>query len=44
MTITAKLDGTQYKDVRIEADSDLPEGIAVEVRDWEGKTLCRKAG
>ena len=44
MTVTAKLDGTQYKDVRIEADGDLPEGIAVSVLDWEGRTLCRKAG
>ena len=44
MTVTAKLNGTQYKDVRIEADGDLPEGIAVSVLDWEGRTLCRKAG
>ena len=43
-TITTTLDGTRYRNVQIELDGDLPDGAAVSVLDWEGKTLCRKAG
>ena len=42
--ITAGLNGTQYENVRIETDGDLPEGIAVKVLDWEGKVLCSEKG
>ena len=43
-TITADLNGTQYQNVRIETDGDLPEGISISVLDWEGNTLCKTAG